>query len=199
MILWFMAAQSVERLPLVRASYHFLDVKISRNECEFVQDACSSNVLYDIARHFYQSLYRPAKLDLSYLQRLARHCNIAQQLAIALAARLQSTRTRALFKRLLPKTPLDAASYDRFIRKLVPYVMALGNFLERYRDGLASFVPDPANAASILTQSDGIEGSILKNTYDRKSAYFICGLYHMLGGSLINTVSLESFGVQRPL
>ena len=180
MILWFMATQSVERLELLRASYHFLDVKISRNQCDFVRDACSSNVLYDVARNLYQGLYRPTILDLNYLQRLARHCSIAEQLAIALAARLQSTRTRTLFKRLLPKTPLDTASYNRFIRKLVPYVIALGNFLERYRDGLASFVPDPANADSVLTQSDGIERSILKNTYDRKSAYFICALYHML-------------------
>ena len=57
MILWFMAAQSVKRLPVVRASYHFIDVKISRNECEFVQDAFASNSLYDIARYLYQSLF----------------------------------------------------------------------------------------------------------------------------------------------
>ena len=82
MILWFMAAQSVERLEVVRAWYHFLDVGIPSNECEFVQDAFSSISLSDIARYFLQSLCRPAILDLSYLQRLARHCNIAEQLAI---------------------------------------------------------------------------------------------------------------------
>ena len=175
-----MAAQRVEQIPVVRATYHFIDVKISSNECEFVQDAFASNSLYDIARRLYQSLYRPAILDLSYLQRLARHCQIAEQLAIALAARLQRTRTRKLFKRLLPKTPLDAASYDRFVPKLSPYNTALGNFLERYRDGLASYVPDPANTGLNLTPGEGIESSILRNAYDRKTAYRICGLYHML-------------------
>ena len=40
---------------------------------------------------------------------------------------------------------------------------------------------DPtANAGLNLTPSEGIERSILRSTYDRKTAYCICGLYHML-------------------
>ena len=48
----------------------------------------------------YQSLYRPANLDLSYLQRLARHCRIPEQLAIALAARLRSLEAEMAYESL---------------------------------------------------------------------------------------------------
>ena len=33
-------------------------------------------------------------------------------------------------------------SYGRFVRNVMPYILALGHFFEHYRDGLASYVPD---------------------------------------------------------
>ena len=50
--------------------------------------------------------------------------------------------------------------------KHVPCVVALSNFLERYRYGLASYVPDPANSGSNFMPS-----SILRTAYDPKTEY----------------------------
>ena len=180
MILYVMAVQNVENLQAVRGSDNWHNTLILEKQREFVRDAFNSYSLYGIASRLYHTLYRPVNPGLTYLYRIARRCDIAKQLAIALAAQLQKTPYSNLSGSQLPKEPLDEATYGRFIKNVLPYNIALANFFERYRDGLANYAPNPSHANSIRTPSVRVGIPILTRNYNRETVYRICALYDIL-------------------
>ena len=165
-----MAARSVENYQAIRGANSFYNQSLLINQCKIVQYAFNGmNPLYGTASHLYHSLYRPVNPDRTYLFRIARRCDIAKQLAVALAAQLQNAGTR-----------FDEVSYGKFTRNVVPYLLAHTHFFECCRDGLANYVPDPSHPNSLMKPSARVEMSILAGRYNRETVYRICALHRML-------------------
>lgn len=182
MILRIIASKSIAQLQAVRRSDKFHNHTILANELDVVQYAVArrNSPLYT-ANRLHHSLYQPGNHDLRYLFRIARKCYIAKQLAAPLAARFQTNGYHPSSSKSQPSGKfVDGASYGRFVKNMVPYILALDHFLECYRNGLVSYVPDPRHANSVLNPSFRVEFSILSRNYNRETVYRICSLYDNL-------------------
>ena len=180
MILCFVAAQSVQQLQAVACSCKFLRHSVVKNQSDIVWYAFNLNdspyytagQLYHKLPPYYTpgQLYRkfslPGNLDLKTLFRVARICDIAKQLAVGLADEHYES----------PSEPC----YDRFVRNVVPYILALGHFFEHYRDGLVSYVPGSGPANDVRRASTRIGNDILVSRYNERTVLRICTLYHLL-------------------
>ena len=166
MILCFMAAQDAEQLKGIRRTNSHLNRTILINQFDIVQCLFNSRKsLIGTASRLYNTLYRPVNPGITYLFRIARHCDIAKQLAFVLTVHIQN-----------PGGRFDELAYGRFIRNISPYLLALGHFWESYRDGLANHIPYPQNADHSRT----VEDLILRSRYDRLTIRRICALHYML-------------------
>ena len=96
---------------------------------------------------------------------MTRRCVIAKHLAIVFAGKLREKRS------WLSKRLQDSDSFDRFVKNVGPYLLALGNFFECYRDALASFEPNGK------IEEREIAYTILSSRYDAKTMYRTCALY----------------------
>ena len=105
---------------------------------------------------------------------MKRRREIAKGLSIALAYKLFHTHPA------LPLRRLKGASYNRFIRNVQPYVLALAHLLECYRDELARCALPTNPKASHPIPCVDLKQSILSSRYDEETAYRICTLYDML-------------------
>ena len=190
MILWIIATQSVAQLQAVRGSNRFNNRTILANELDVVRFAVARrhSPLYT-ANRLYHSLYQPGNHDLQYLFRIARKCDIAKQLAIALAARFQTTGYPSSSNSQLSGKCMDGASYRRFVKNIVPYILALDHFLECYRDALVSYVPDSRLANSLWSPTFKVELSLLPRKYNRETVYRMCSLFGILKNILDQKIS----------
>ena len=105
-----------------------------------------------------------------------RSIKTAKSLAVALAAHLEKPRPlrSKYWPDHLPRSPLDPASSGKFVKNVIPYMLALSHFLECYRNKLADDIPDsdPVNRR--------FADPILSQTYNKESIYRISALYHIL-------------------
>lgn len=170
-----MAVQNMRALEFIQKSDSLRNVVLLENNNEIVQYAFNSHTsLYHTAKHLYYSLYYPLNPGLDYLFRIARRCDIAKDLAVALADQLQKTHTSNSSNFQLPGIRFDPASYDRFITNVQPYIIALAHFFECFRDELARYNPSP------YYLKRNVELSILTSKYNRETAHRICALYYTL-------------------
>ena len=135
---------------------------------------------YNCASRIYNISHQPVIPDFKYLYRIARICDIAKSLAVALATQLKKPHYRIHSPDHLPRIPFDPASSRRFVKNVLPYLLALGHFFECYRDGLANYVPHPATVNPIQPPSARVAFYILFGRYNQETRYRICALYHVL-------------------
>ena len=188
MILCFLAAQNVGQLQAIRGFSRFLNKSIKVNEYTLVRDALTSrDSRYYIVHSLYRGLYKPINPGFRYLFSMARHYEIAKGLSSALADKLVHKHPS------LPLKRLKRSSYDRFIRNVEPYVLALAHFLECYRDELANYAVSANQTTFIPIPCVVVERLILSSRYDEETVYRICTLYDMLKGILDR--DLNSHGI----
>lgn len=179
LVLFFLAAQDVHHLQAVRRTSRSSNTTILVSEHKIVWCALNSqNSPYHTAHRLYDDLDQGVDRNFGYLFGMARRCEIAKQLAIAIADNLQTSQSLLLGRRL--DEGLDEPSRNRFIKNAEPYVLALANFFECYRNRLASWVngiprPNPARSTS-----ERVQFSILSGRYNKETMYRICALYHLL-------------------
>ena len=164
MILCYMAVQNLRRLKAIRASSRLFKEAVEMHYAIFLDAFTSRSSV---------SLYKPAKYEFQNLFRVARRCQISKELSSALADEL------LVIHPSLPLTRLERSSYDRFIKNVQPYLLALGHFLERYRDRLAKYSLTNHRPVSPIPCIQ-VEHSILSSSYDAETVYRICVLYDML-------------------
>lgn len=170
-ILCYMAVLDVGQLQAARGSCKLINRTIQIRQDEIVSSSLDrKNSLYRTANRLYHSLHQPNNPDFKYLFRIARRCDIAKQLAGALADQLLE------IKSSLPEIRLDEASHDRFVRNVGPYLLALAHFFECYRDSLASY----SGATNTPFLSTRVEISVLSSKYSRETVWRISALYLML-------------------
>ncbi|CAF9909568.1 hypothetical protein IMSHALPRED_008407 [Imshaugia aleurites] len=126
MIGGFMAAHSLQRLRAVTCSNKIMRDAELHNQSQIVQYAVNSiSSLYLTAGQLYYGRSPPDSLHLGHFFRIARKYDIAIQLDITLADQNGDIASEA--------------TYDKFIKNVVPYIVTLGHVFECFRDGLASW------------------------------------------------------------
>ena len=176
-----MAVLDVGQLQAIRGSDHFYNRTIQLRQGEIVSSALDRrNSLYRTANRLYHGLRQPTIPGFNYLFGIARRCDIAKQLAGALVDQLLEINFS------LPETRLDEASYDRFIRNVRPYLLALAHFFECYRDGLVGYTG--ANGTLFQPPSSRVEISVLSSKYNQETVWRISALYLMLKSILDHKV-----------
>lgn len=177
MFLSIIAAQGTGQLQAIRSSGGLHNVILLENNYDIVQNAFNgNNCLSYTAKSLYYSLYWPLNPGFDYLFRIARRCNIAKELAVALAAPLQKAHDLSSSKSEPTGNRFDQASHDQFIRNIQPYMVALAHFFGCLHDEYAN---------------RNIEISILISRYNRETVYRTCGLFYMLKLSLKQILDQE--------
>lgn len=178
MIMCFMAAQDVGQLQAIRRSNKYLNTTILKNQYDIVRYALHNKTsqYYTVSRLYY-NLCLPVNPGFSYLFSIARRCDIAKQLAVALATQLQKTHYSKSSDSQFPGKRFDEASYVRFIRNVLPYIHALAHFFESYRNGLFNYQFEPRFARYTRLSADTVECHMLRSIYDRETVDRICTLY----------------------
>ena len=172
MILCFMASQDVGQLRAIRGSSRLLNATALMYQHEIVWGALNNpSSPYSTVHRLYHGLYQPVNPGLQYFLGMSRRCEIAKELSIALADKVVETHPS------LPGVQLKTASYGKFVRNIEPYILALADFFECYRDGLASYAN---HTTSPQIPFDAVELSVLSSKYNRETVYRICSLYYML-------------------
>ena len=175
-----MAAQDVGQLGAIRCSSSFHNTTLLANQSSVVNALNSKCSLNHYASRIYDDSHQPVIPDFKSFYRIARICDIAKSLAVALAAQLEKPPNLHCSPQYLPSSPFDPASSGRFVKNVLPYMLALGHFFECYRDGLDNYVPDPGPVNPRRSPSDIVADSIICSRYNRETRYRIYALYLVL-------------------